>query len=103
MAWVLVVFLLLIVGALVFLLIRATRRLFEYDELLKFIVGPMQDYAHTLRKIATTEGLLLDNPEVLEFHRANLELLAKIDSAITSIHEARPPEQEPKGLPPQVV
>lgn len=100
--WILVVFLLLVCSGLVWLLLRAARRLLEFDELLRIIIDPMQEYQAELAKIATAEGLLTDHPEVVAFHRANVVMLAKINAAITSVKEARPQEPEVKGNPPVV-
>jgi hypothetical protein len=102
MVWIFTAFLLLVVCALSFLCWRLTTRLFEFDELLRSIIDPMHDYAEELRKIASAEGLLHDHPEVLAFHRANMQMLARIDAAITSIREVQPQEPVPQGLPPQV-
>lgn len=101
-AWILVVILLLVSGVLGYLLVRAARRLLEFDDLMQVIVEPMQEYQEELAKIAQAEGLLTDHPEVISFHRANVIMLAKIRSAIASIQEVRPQRDEVKGLPPQV-
>lgn len=100
MVWALVIFLTLMLGGTSFLLWRATSRLLEFDELLRTIVDPMQEYAEELRKIATAEGILHDHPEVIAFHRANMKMLRSIDAAIVSLRETQP-QSEPKGLPPQ--
>lgn len=99
-----IIFLLLVaLGFAGFFLVRAAKRLFEYDELMSVIVAPMEEYADELRKIASAEGLLHDHPEVLAFHRANMVMLGKLDEAISSIKESRPQEPKVKGLPPVVV
>jgi hypothetical protein len=102
MVWVFTVLLFLIVCALSFICWRLVIRLFEFDELLRSIIDPMNDYAEELRKVASAEGLLHDHPEVLAFHRANMQMLARIDAAIASIKEVQPKEPVPQGLPPQV-
>lgn len=104
MVWGLLVIFALWAGTATFFLIRASKRLLEFDELFQVIIDPMEEYAAALRKITTAEGLLHDHPEVLAFHRANMDLLRKIDLAITSVKENRPLKQEePKGNPPEVV
>ena len=103
--WFLFILFLLLSVTLGLLLVRATRRLLQFDELLQIIIDPMRDYQAELEKIATAEGLLTDHPEVIAFHRANMTMLAKIDAAITLLKEEGPPPQEPdvRALPPQVV
>lgn len=101
--WTLFIITLLIAGGLGALLLRATRRLLEFDELFRVIIDPMQEYQDELSKIAKAEGLLTDHPEVIAFHRANVIMLAKIESALKTLKEGRPEQTEVKGLPPQVV
>jgi hypothetical protein len=103
MLWFIIFVLLVISVAEGYLLLRAGRRLLEFDELMEVIFDPMQEYQAELEKITSAEGLLTDHPEVVAFHRANVIMLARINSAITSIGETRPQKkQEVKGLPPQV-
>lgn len=99
MGWVLAtLFFLLLCGA-GFLLVRASKRLLEFDELLGTIVGPMQEYSNALRKLTSSEGLLHDHPEVVSFHRANVELLRLIDENISAIKAGRPIVKKEENLP----
>lgn len=102
MLWGLIVIFALWDGVSTFLLIRASKRLLQFDSLLQSIVDPLYEYRNELARIATAEGLLHDHPEVLAFHRANMVMLERIEAAIKSVKEGRP-QEKPKGLPPRVV
>lgn len=104
MGWFFAVLFALLFSGSTFLLVRATRRLLEFDRLFEAIVDPMQAYADTLRRITTAEGILHDHPEVIAFHKANMEILFHMDRAIASIRSGRPEKKRPKNLPrPEVV
>ena len=105
MGWALAVFLFLYSVGSTFLLVRAARRVLQFDAVFQTIIDPMQLYADTLRRITTAEGLLHDHPEVLAFHKANMELLFQIDRALEAVKQGRPQqEKRPKHLPrPEVV
>lgn len=81
--------LLLLSGALVFLLIRATRRLLEFDELWQQILPVLLGYADDLRKMLSLD-LLTDNPEVVAFHKRNLRMLSEIDEIAKSVRSVAP-------------
>lgn len=102
-AWVFVFVLALLLVVSLLLLRRATARLFEFDEIFRIIVDPMDEYAAVLRRLASAEGLLHDHPEVVAFHRANMKMLLSIESAVASVKLALPPtpKDEPKGLAPE--
>ncbi len=99
MAWIFVAILALALAAETFLLVRASRRLLQFDEIFQMIIEPMQEYSNALRKIASAEGLLHDHPEVVEFHRANMNLLAHIDAAVRAVREERPEKKKREQLP----
>lgn len=82
-----------------FLLVRASKRLLQFDELFNLILEPMRSYSDVLRRVTKSEGILHDHPEVLDFHRANMELLQRIDQAVISIQEARPKKKKKEELP----
>jgi cell fate (sporulation/competence/biofilm development) regulator YlbF (YheA/YmcA/DUF963 family) len=96
MAWILVAFLAPMLTVAVLLLVRASRRMLDFDELFQQILTPMQEYSAELKKISTAEGLLHDHPEVLAFHRANMRMLQKMDAAIKIIQEAKPQKKKEK-------
>lgn len=98
MVWILVAFLVLALVTTAFLLYRATSRLFQFDTIFQMIIDPMQEYAVVLRKLTSGEGLLHDHPEVMEFHKANINLLRQVDAAVKAIREERP-EKKRKQLP----
>ena len=104
MGWFLAVFLFLYSVGSTLLLVRAARRVLQFDELFETITDPMQLYADTLRRITQAEGLLHDHPEVMAFHKANMTLLLQMDDALESIKRGRPEKKRPKNLPrPEVV
>lgn len=103
---------LLILGAIAFvsvigvvisttLLVRAAKRLLEYDAIFTRIAPALDEYAADLRKTLSS-GILVDNPEVLTFHKRNVSFLAHVESITTAVKENRPPSppQDPqKPLP----
>jgi hypothetical protein len=102
MGWILAAIFFVLLVAVSVLLLRATTRLLQFDEVLGAIVSPMENYAEKLRKIGKAEGLLHDHPEVVAFHRANMEMLAALEGAIVAVKEGQPPQIEPpKGNPPE--
>jgi len=96
MVWALVVILALLLTTSIFFLVKALRRMLDFDELFQQILEPMQEYSVELKKISTAEGLLHDHPEVLAFHRANMRMLQKMDAAIKIIQEAKPQKKKEK-------
>lgn len=96
MAWVLVVVFAMLLTVETLLLIRASRRMLDFDELFQQILQPMQEYSAELKKISTAEGILHDHPEVLAFHRANMAMLQKMDASIKIIQEAKPQKKKEK-------
>lgn len=97
MLYAFIVFLLLIIGGLSFLLVRASRRLLQFDEVFEHIVPVLEDYGGELKRTLSA-GLLEDHPEVVAFHKLNVFALSKID-AITEMARAMRPKKQPK-LPP---
>lgn len=99
MIWALVAFLFLTLVSTCFLLYRATTRLLQFDTIFQMVIEPMQEYSIALRKLSSGEGLLHDHPEVMEFHKANVNLLYQIDAAVRAIREERPEKKKRGQLP----
>lgn len=93
-AWIVAILFVLLSLVLSALLIRAAKRLLEFDSVLTLIVDPMEEYGNFLRKITQAEGMLHDHPEVMAFHRANMEMLKKIDNAVAVVKRPRPQKKE---------
>ncbi len=96
MGWIFAGIFFLLFCAAVYLLVRASKRLLEFDSLFQVTVGPMQEYADELRRIATSEGLLNDHPDVIKFHQANIRLMQMMDENIAAIKAGRPQKKEEK-------
>lgn len=94
------IFLLVIIG-LLFILVRATRRLIEYDDLWQAILPVLQDYGDDLAKMssANLDGILVDHPEVLNFHRRNRLAKQQIESLVGSIVKLVPEREKAPALP----
>lgn len=72
------------------LVVRAGKRLLQFDTIFQMIVEPMQEYSDTLKKLTTGEGLLQDNPEVMQFHRTNVNLLKQIEASLEAVRQEHP-------------
>lgn len=88
--------LLLLVVALAFLLIRATKRLLQFDYIWEALLPELIEYESDLRKMAGGD-LLIDHPEVQAFHKRNLRALKAVADIVKSVSETRPPP--PPALP----
>lgn len=101
-----IILLLLALGATIFLLVRAAKRLLQFDELFQRTWVVLSDYAIDLTDL-TKGDLLLDNPEVIKFHKRNMNALAEISSImgeITDTTSVKLKRREEKKLPaPDVV
>jgi hypothetical protein len=85
----------------IFLLVRAAKRLLEYDAVFSSIAPALEQYAADLTKTLSS-GILLDNPEVLTFHKRNVSFLKHVESiskAVTEIHPV--PKKDPQPIPPR--
>jgi hypothetical protein len=80
------------------LLVRATRRLLQFDDIFGEIVGSLTGYADDLRKMSSG-GVLLDHPEVTKFHNRNLKTLKALDAAVKKVEGIRPPAEPTTPLP----
>jgi hypothetical protein len=85
-----IVMLVLTNAVTVFLLVRAARRLLQFDEIFSGILPVLTDYSVDLARM-TKGDLLLDNPEVLKFHKRNMNALANIEMITKEITEVAPP------------
>lgn len=79
--------------ALAILLVRAARRLLEFDEIWQRIMPVLFEYAEDLRKLLSLD-LLTDNPEVVEFHRRNMRALRELDEVTKSVRAVAPPRSD---------
>lgn len=94
--WIGVVVASLFLNALAALLIvRASRRLLEFDYIWEQAMPVLFGYADDLRKMVSTE-LLTDNPEVVAFHKRNLRTITELDSITKAVGRQR---IEKKKLP----
>lgn len=103
MAWFLAAFFFVLFFGTAFLLVRATKRLLQFDEFFQSILIPMQEYRDGLRRIATAEGILHDHPEVIAFHRANMQMLQVIEKTLETIKQGKPEEPKQLSNPPRFV
>ena len=84
------------------LLARAAMRLFQYDDICRNILPILEDYSEDLTKLAKGD-LLIDNPEVLAFHRRNLQAVKDLDATVGSVLSVVPPRpKKPVGSRPVV-
>ncbi len=104
--WVLAVLLVAIASmALVsgFLLYRAARRLLQFDEVFQGLIPLLDEYSGDLVRMtsADLDGIMVDHPEVLSFHRRNMRARRDIQLVIDSITSIspRPPRRSDPKLP----
>lgn len=85
------------------LLVRAAKRLLQYDDIWQQITPILEDYSADLRKTLKSD-LLIDNPEVVSFHKRNQQALKAIESIVDSVVNVIPVRKRPPVLPrPDVV
>ena len=77
------------VGTLI-LLIRAARRLLQFDDMLQRTWGVLAEYSVDLTDMAKGD-LLLDSPEVIKFHKRNMNALYQISTIADEIGQVTPP------------
>ncbi len=80
-----------VVGATtsIVLLVRAAKRLIEFDAIFTVIVPALDEYTADLKKTLTS-GILLDNPDVLTFHKRNVSFMKHVESITAAVKEKRP-------------
>lgn len=71
------------------LLVRAARRLLEFDAIWTQILPVLFEYAEDLRKMLSAD-LLTDNPEVVAFHRRNQRTLFELDEITKTVRKVAP-------------
>jgi len=84
-----------------FLLLRALKRLLQFDSIFEAVYPTLVDYAIDLKRLVSREGVLLDHPEVQNFHRRNLKALLDVEHIASSIIETRPKAPRPKSKLPK--
>jgi hypothetical protein len=85
-------------GVLAALLVRAARRLLEFDAVWQQIMPVLFGYAEDLRKMLSLD-LLTDNPEVIAFHKRNVRALTELDEVVKSVRGVAPPRASDQPLP----
>lgn len=85
-------------GVLATLLVRAARRLLEFDSVWQQIMPVLFGYAEDLRRMLSLD-LLTDNPEVVAFHKRNLKVLNELDEVTKSVRAVAPPTRSAQPLP----
>lgn len=83
-------------GGLMWLLVRASRRLLQFDDLWERAAGVLFDYSDDLQVMLSSD-LLTDNPEVLAFHRRNKAALEQLRVAAESFGGRRRGDPGPAG------
>jgi ethanolamine utilization protein EutA (predicted chaperonin) len=99
-AWILVGVLCLTVGGLGFLLVRATRRLFQYDELFDLIMADLINQIKRLDKMLGTD-IGSESPEVAALMRELLGISKRIEVYAHMVNQERQPKKKlnPKTAP----
>lgn len=89
-------------GVLVFLLIRATKRLLQYDEVFQYMAGDIQTNLHQFYRMSKS-SILGGEPEIVMAHKNMVVMAQRLNEILTQMEEVtgkrfRP---EPLGPPPQ--
>lgn len=86
----------------IYAIVRGGRRLFEFDEIFQEILPPLIAYGNDLKEMSSADldGILVDHPEVLRFHKRNLQARQEIESVIDSVTNIAPPR--PKARTPEL-
>ncbi len=100
MPWVILCLLILLVMAVV-LLQRAVRRLIQYDDIFQAIMPVLAEYSSDLERMSSADldGILVDHPEVLNFHRRNRLAKQQVESLVDSITKLVPERKKAQELP----
>lgn len=75
------------------LLVRAARRLLEFDSIWQQIMPVLFEYAEDLRKMLSLD-LLTDNPEVVAFHKRNMRTLTELDNITKAVRSMTPQKSQ---------
>lgn len=84
--------------ALGFLLVKAIRRLLQFDSIWTQIMPVLFGYGEDLRKMVSAD-LLVDNPEVLAFHKRNLRTLSELDAVVRTVSSVVAKREKKAALP----
>lgn len=83
------------------LLVRASKRLLQFDEVLQGIVPVLDSYSEDLKRMSSAEmdGILVDHPEVLTLHKRNQAHKKAIESVVDSVTKLTPARPKAPKLP----
>ena len=101
MASIIALLLLIVALAEGLLLYRASRRLLQFDDLFQGTIAVLDSYSSDLVEMSSADldGILVDHPEVITFHKRNMRARRELQSAldsITSVFPRKPPRRDPK-------
>lgn len=97
----------IIAGVEALLLLRASRRLLQFDDLFQQTVGVLDVYSSDLVRMSSADldGILVDHPEVEAFHRRNMSARREIQGileALVAVSPRRPKRPVPELPRPDV-
>lgn len=83
------------------LLVRASRRLIQFDDVFQGIMPVLEQYSDDLARMSSADldGILVDHPEILAFHRRNLVAKTAIESIVDSVSRMTPKRPKAPELP----
>lgn len=83
------------------LLYRATQRLLQFDDIFQSIHPVLSEYSDDLKRMSSgdLDGILVDHPEILAFHRRNLAARVAVESIVDSVTKTRPERKKKPRLP----
>lgn len=80
------------------LLVRAARRLLQFDDIWQAIIPELEDYSIDLKGMSSGD-ILIDHPEIEMFHKRNVRALQSLESILDSVKSVRPKREKPPVLP----
>ena len=94
-----VIFIILIAAniAQTILLTRAAKRLLQFDDIMQAIFPVMGEYSADLKRMSSGD-LLIDSPEVAEFHRRNLQALKEVESIVEWVAVVAPQRKKEQKI-----
>jgi hypothetical protein len=83
------------------LLFRAARRLLQFDDLFQDTAEVLDGYSSDLAEMSSADldGILVDHPEVIAFHKRNMRARRDVQSildSVTAVSPRRPRRRDPK-------
>jgi len=83
------------------LIVRAVRRLLQYDDIFQGILPELTKYSEDLSRMSSADldGIMVDHPEVLAFHKRNQRALKTVKSIVDSVTKIVPERKKPSALP----